>query len=68
MSQVYQTKFASEEYNKTHSIPKYVLNQMSDFIIKPFEKNNDELRILDAGVGNGTTFLIPLIKKAKKKN
>lgn len=70
MKQVYQSQYASQSYSQTHFIPKDVQNKVVGFIFELIGTKNgnkkEPIRILDAGIGDGTTFAIPLLEKASK--
>jgi SAM-dependent methyltransferase len=66
-TQVYQEKEAVNIYEDSHSFPEEKKNELSEFILKLILNFTSSTRLLDAGVGDGTFVIIPLIKKCYEK-
>jgi SAM-dependent methyltransferase len=67
-TQVYQEKEAVNIYEDSHSFPEEKKEELSEFILNLISNSNlTSPRLLDAGVGDGTFVIIPLIKKCYKK-
>ncbi len=60
----YLKKDTVSKYNKLRKIPKKIIKEITEVIIKNSLqlKNNEQIKIVDAGCGNGRIF-IPLLKK-----
>lgn len=58
-------------YNRTHDTPDNVKEKIADFILElaqKFATDSGKIRILDAGIGEGSVITIPLIRRAIDKN
>lgn len=55
-------------YDQTHYVPDDKKRDVAEFLHQNLPTDSNCIRILDAGIGSGKDFLIPLLEKIKENN